>query len=165
MIFLTSKIILPLWLSLCNLFSPLFSIMTTVWWNKLEWHYLNLSKWRSSQYVFNLSSCGKSKPEFVKYPWMENMWYEYMNLIYLYCGKYILSKWSSSQYVLNLSSWGKPEFFQASSFQVQAWIFFQACFFLSYLSWVHTAMIFIFLNFFQACFFLNCLRWLDRIFE
>ena len=29
--------------------------------------------------------------EFVIYPWIENMWYEYMNLVYLYCGKYILT--------------------------------------------------------------------------
>jgi len=48
---------------------------------------------------------------------MEKMWYEYMKLIYMYCGKYILSKWRSSQYVLNLSSWGKSK----PEKKIQAW--------------------------------------------
>ena len=46
-----------------------------------------------------------SRPIVVSVAWNQELvtehrvWYEYMKLIYLYCGKYILSKWRSSQYI------------------------------------------------------------------
>ena len=49
--------------------------------------------------------------EFVIYPWMEKMWYEYMKVIYLYCGKYFLSncKWRSPQSCTQLKQLRKKE--------------------------------------------------------
>ena len=66
------------------------------------------------------------------------LWYEYMKLVYLYCGKYILSKWRSLQHELNSSSRGKSKHEKNSGF------------FLNCLSWVPTAMI------------INCLKCIFR---
>ena len=82
---------------------------------------LILSKWRSSQHLLNLSSWGKIKPE-------KNLGLNAVNRTHDLC---------DTSAALHYDRRGHGFDFRSSL------NFFQACFFLNCLGWVHTAMIFI----------------------